>query len=350
VNHNENNFDFLRIAAAIMVLVSHQYALMGRPEIGLNGRFSLGGIGVCIFFIVSGYLVTQSWLRDPNLLRFFVKRFLRIWPGLFVVTCVAALFVGPMVSGLDVGGYFSDPEWQKYFRNLRLFSINYNLPDVFTYNPFPRAVNGSLWTIPIEVHWYLVLAIAGLMGALRWRWIALCGVVGLAIYHFGIYQGDANPVRNWSREYGLFFLSGALLQLFRDWWADRQVLLMIGSLVAGTVLFMIGWHVLGVLVAMPCLIIFTGEASTPFLRQFGRFGDISYGVYIYAFVVQQTLVWKFGASGSFVLHLLATTVVTLICAWLSWHLIEKRALSFKPSRKRFAKEAVRMNSMDKNLA
>ncbi|WP_081896682.1 MULTISPECIES: acyltransferase family protein [Burkholderia] len=350
---NENNFDFLRLFAASMVLFSHQHALMGRPGIdtGLGERFGLGGLGVCIFFIVSGYLVTQSWLRDPNAFRFLAKRFLRIWPGLFIVTCIAALLVGPIVSGLDVKNYFSSPGLREYFGNLRVIGGGTSyLPDVFTHNPFPRAVNGSLWTIPVEVHWYLVLVVAAVAGALRWRWIALFGIVGLAIYHFGVYHGETNPVRNWSREYGLFFLAGALLQLFRDWWADRQVLLIVGSLTVGTALFMLGWHVLGVLVAMPCLVIFTGEASTPFLRRFGRFGDLSYGVYIYAFIVQQTLIWKFGASGSFTLHLLSTVVVTFICAWLSWHLVEKRALSFKPSRIRSGKERIHEVDLEKNLA
>jgi len=330
VNHNENNFDFLRLAAATLVLVSHQHALMGMAEPGLTGLYSLGDLGVCVFFVISGFLVTQSWLRDPHVLRFLAKRLLRIWPGLFTVTCVAALVVGPIVSNLDVKSYFSSPELREYFSSLELTHINFGLPGVFPHNPFPTTVNGSLWTISLEVHWYLLLAIAGLVGALRWRWVALCGVVAFAVYYFGIYHAETNAVRIHSREYGLFFLAGALLQLFRDGWAGRRALLVVGSLAIGAVLFATGWHVLAVLVALPCLVIATGVTSTPILRRFGRFGDLSYGVYIYAFMVQQTLVWKFGASGSFALDLLATIVVTFIFAWLSWHLVEKRALSFKP--------------------
>lgn len=331
VNHNENNFDFLRLAAATMVLVSHQHALMGMAEPGLTGLYSLGEFGVCVFFVISGFLVTQSWLRDPHVLRFLAKRLLRIWPGLFAVTCVAALVVGPIVSDLDVRRYFSSPELREYFSSLELTHIDFALPGVFAHNPFPTTVNGSLWTIALEVHWYLLLAIAGLVGALRWRWMALCGIVAFAVYHFGVYHAETNPVRIHSREYGLFFLAGALLQLFRDGWVGRRALLVAGSLAIGAVLFATGWHVLAVLVSLPCLVIVTGETSTPFLRRFGRLGDLSYGVYVYAFMAQQTLVWKLGASGSFALDLLATIVVTFICAWLSWHLVEKRALSFKPA-------------------
>lgn len=329
-----------------MVLLSHQRVLMGRSDIGLDDRFSLGSLGVCIFFIISGYLVTQSWQRDPNALRFLLRRFLRIWPGLFVVTCAAALIVGPIASSLDAKSYFSSPEFHEYFRALRLTQMRLRLPGVFTLNPYPRIVNGSLWTIPVEVHWYLVLAAAGLLGVLRWRWLALVVVASFAIYYFGIYHGEPN----WWNEYGLFFLAGALLSLFRDRWTEHPVALVASTLPSGALLFMAGRDVLGVLIAMPGLVICIGEASTPYLRRFGRFGDLSYGVYIYAFIVQQTLIWKFGASGSFACHLLSAVIVTFVCAWLSWHLVEKQALSLKPTRKRPNQEAFREADTHKTLA
>jgi len=337
MDHNENNFDFLRLFAALLVLISHQHVLMGRTDIStgpLVRFFSLGGLGVCIFFVISGYLVTQSWLRDPNVLRFAAKRILRIWPGLFVVTCIAALIVGPTTSILNMRDYFSAPEFREYFHTLCLDSVRFYLPGVFPNNPYPNAVNGSLWTIPVEVYWYLILAIAGVMGVLRWRWMALLGVIGFSVYHFGIYHGETNPIRNWSREYGLFFCSGALLQLFHDWWNQRRAFSVISAFIVGMGLFWSGWHVLGVLIAMPFFVISVGQAATPVLRKFGRFGDLSYGVYIYAFMVQQTLIWRFGVSWSFSLHLLTTVVVTFTCAWLSWHFVERPALTLKPLRRR----------------
>lgn len=313
-----------------MVLVSHQFALMGLPKIGPDSSFFPESLGVSIFFIISGYLVTQSWKRDPHIFRFLVRRLLRIWPGLFVATCVAALIIGPLVSSTDAKDYFSSPELREYFLTLRLTQAKFDLPGVFIHNPFPRAVNGSLWTIPLEVHWYLVLALAGLLGVLRWRWLALAGFVGLAVYHFGIYHAETNPVRNWTREYGLFFLAGTLLALFHDERVRYRHAYRIATLIVGALLFVAGGHILGILTATSSLIVDIGEASTPILRQFGRFGDLSYGVYIYAFMVQQTLIARFGTSGSFALHLLASSVVTFICAWLSWHLVEKQALSLKP--------------------
>lgn len=101
-----NNFDFVRLLAAYAVLVSHQNVLMGHPDLMIDDRISLGALGVAIFFTISGYLVTQSWLSDPHPVRSAVKRILRIWPALFVVTVIAALVVGPLVSSFTAKEYF----------------------------------------------------------------------------------------------------------------------------------------------------------------------------------------------------------------------------------------------------
>ncbi|RKP54694.1 acyltransferase [Pararobbsia silviterrae] len=319
-----------------MVLVSHQYVLMGRTEYGIGGRLSFGSLAVCIFFVISGYLITQSWIRDPHLFRFLVRRWLRIWPALAVVTCIAACVVGPYVSTLGFKDYYSSPQFQGFFKSLRLTTVAFELPGVFENNPFPRAVNGSLWTIPLEVRWYLVLAVAGVCGVLRRRWLALAAFLSLAAYHFGIYRAETNPVHHWSNQYGLFFLSGALLQLFRDVWSERRMAVGALCILFGGIGALAGHSMLAMLIGLPGPIIFIGESSTPVLRSFGRGGDISYGAYIYAFLVQQTLVWKLGVQGPFAWHLLASLLVTGLCAWLSWHLVEKRALALKSVRPRFA--------------
>jgi len=323
MNRHLNNFDFLRLLAAGLVLFSHQQALMGQVPIAVGG-VNLGTLGVLIFFAISGYLVSQSWHADPHPGRFALKRFLRIWPGLAVVTVLAALVLGPLVSSLDVATYFRSPEWVWYFKTL-LMSVQYHLPGVFADNPHPAAVNGSLWTIPLEVKWYVVLCAAGCLRLLKWRWLVTAAFVGLVIFHFLA----IDPNYSHFREYGMFFVAGSVMYLFRDWWQPRPWLLAVVALLAGMVVWQMVMPLLGVLVALPPLVVIVGEHSAPVLRRFGRFGDLSYGTYIYAFPVQQTLIWKFGASGSFVGYVLATTVITLICAWLSWHLVERPALSLK---------------------
>ena len=101
-NDFPNNFDFIRLVAALLVLVSHQFALQGLPEPGVQGLYSLGGLGVLVFFSISGYLVAQSWLNDPHWLRFAARRLLRIVPGLLVVMVACTFILGPVLTHLSL--------------------------------------------------------------------------------------------------------------------------------------------------------------------------------------------------------------------------------------------------------
>src|SRR6218665_3519269 len=165
-NDQSNNFDFLRWLAAFLVFISHQSVLAGRGEVELTFVGSSGKLGVYIFFSISRYLTAESYRSNPNVFRFAIKRFLRIWPGLTAVTIFAALVIGPMVSSMDAQAYYTDPGFLRYFKILWL-KIVYGLPGVFEKNPYPVTVNGSLWTIPIEVFWYVFLVIIGSLGMTR---------------------------------------------------------------------------------------------------------------------------------------------------------------------------------------
>lgn len=329
---HSNNFDFLRLFAALMVLYSHQHALLALPEPAIANDLTFGSIGVAIFFTISGYLVIQSWERDPHVGRFAAKRFLRIWPGLCVVTMLAAFVLGPLVSRLPTAEYFRDPSLWHYLSNLRL-KMAFELPGVFERNPYPKAVNGSTWTIPLEVRWYLYLLVGGALTLLRRRRLVLVAVVALYVNYFAIYQAETNPDRAYGTHYGLYFCGGVLMWLYRDQWAGRRRAWVAASAVSlGAAAYFAGQTMLGACLLIAPLAVMFGAASTPYLRRFGRFGDLSYGVYIYAFIVQQTLAWRFGSRLSFGACLTLSVAITLACAWLSWHLIEKRALSRAPRK------------------
>ncbi|HYC41757.1 MAG TPA: acyltransferase [Noviherbaspirillum sp.] len=325
-----NNFDFLRIVAAFLVLVSHQFALNGLPEPEVF-RMSLGTFAVLIFFSVSGFLVSQSWRHDPHALRFLLKRFLRIWPGLAVVTLAAAFVLGPLVSTLDAQAYFAHPDLRDFLRNLKVTTIRYVLPGVFTDNPHPRAVNGSLWTIPLEVRCYFALLAAGIIGLMARRWMVALGTLAFGMYFFGF----AFDPKNYQYHFALYFFAGACLDLYRRAWEEQPLRLLAAAGVASLAFHLLGMAPVALLCMLPVLVVFIGTRSTPVLNRFGRFGDVSYGVYIYAFPVQQTVVWMAGKDYPFVPGLLIASGVTLACAFLSWHLVEHPALRLKsrlPSR------------------
>lgn len=319
-----NNFDFLRIAAAFLVLVSHQFALNGLPEPSVF-RMSLGTFAVLIFFSVSGFLVSQSWRHDPHVLRFLLKRFLRIWPGLAVVTLAAAFVLGPLVSVLDAQAYFAHPDLRDFLRNLKVTTIRYVLPAVFEDNPHPRAVNGSLWTIPLEVRCYFALLVAGIIGLMARRWTMALGTLAFGIYFFGV----AFDAKNYQYHFALYFFAGVCLDLYRHAWERQPAWLLAAAGAASLALHLLGMDHAALLCMIPVLVVFIGTRSTPVANRFGRYGDVSYGIYIYAFPVQQTVVWMTGKDFPFVPGLLIASAATLACAFLSWHLVEQPALRLK---------------------
>jgi hypothetical protein len=176
--HAANNFDLLRLFAALLVLWSHAHTLAGRPEPLLLSWATLGPVGVFIFFVISGYLVSISWNADPNIGRFLARRLLRLIPALIVVILLSMFVLGPLVTTLPLADYFSHPHFSLYLLNIVLHPV-YSLPGVFEHMRVPYAVNGSLWSLPVEFLMYLVLAAGGF--ARLPRWVAIASFVLLAV-------------------------------------------------------------------------------------------------------------------------------------------------------------------------
>ncbi|SAK64640.1 acyltransferase 3 [Caballeronia catudaia] len=327
---NKNNFDFLRLTAAFMVLFAHQFALLGRAAPDIGARFDPGAIALYTFFVISGYLVVQSWIADPHVWRFVARRVLRIWPALVFTTVACAFVLGPLVSTLSAGEYFRSHETYAYFSWLRM-RATFDLPGVFENLPYPRAVNGSLWSVPLEVHWYQILVVAALAGLMRHRWAVIAATLAFAVYHFGVYRAQTSEPQ-WTNEFGLFFCTGVCLYLVRDLWIDRRIVVALGVSAVAAIVAGIGQPVIAAWVAWPFLVIAFGTASTPFLRSFGRFGDFSYGAYVFAFPVQQTLIWATSAKWPVGSYLAVAAALTLALAFVSWHCVEKPAMRLKPRR------------------
>ena len=338
--HPKSNFDFVRVVAALCVIVSHQYALNGMREPSVLDVHSIGGFGVLVFFSISGYLVSISWQSDPNGFRFVAKRFLRIWPGFAVAILLAALVLGPWVSDLALRDYYRHPLIGEYLKNLQ-FSLRDQLPLSYAGNAIPNAINGSIWTIPIEVKCYALLGLLGVAGVLKIRWaIAIATLVAVIAYAVVEPRGDRivtalqwRPEQRFALEFGLFFFAGVLIHRFDVLSTPQRT----GWFLAACWLVAIGaWFLQRPLLALwlvvPLTTLVMATASTPVLRQAGRFGDLSYGLYLYAFPVQQVLIWQLKDRLSWwsILALVCATTASL--AWVSWHLVEKRALRYKPDQ------------------
>lgn len=323
VARRNNNFDALRIAAAVAVILGHATDLRGRPE-SLVVVFGLpvSQLGVAVFFVISGYLITGSWERRPHLPRYLTSRVLRIIPGLALVTVTAAFVLGPIVTVLTPQAYFGSGDTYAYLRNAVLVP-NYLLPGVFVNNPYPLAVNGSLWTLPAEFACYLVVPVLGwLPKRLRvpaWVLFGLASVLLTTVWHLEFYGARVQSAAGmW-----VFFAGGALVRLTLG--AKRPRLDVATVLLVVWLAFVAvnpSFGLYAAWLALPYCLLAFGTRSTPVLRRASRFGDLSYGLYLWAFPVQQTLVHYFGVL-AWGVDVVIVTLVTALFAYASWHMVER---------------------------
>jgi len=328
----ENNFDFLRFFAAALVLFAHSYPLVGRrgdePLTLLTGYEKGGSIAVGIFFVMSGYLITSSWLASSSPKSFLIKRALRIFPALIVAVLLSVFVIGPLVTQFDLARYLAADGTWTYLQNILLVT-RYELPGVFTGNIYPDVVNGSLWTLPLEVLMYIGVMILGLTGFLKRRLIFL-PIAVLAVGHFwllGKLGIESYFIKNIFK-LGLLYYSGAALFLYRDDipWRGWIAALLFAALVAT---FRTDIGPLVYFIALPYLVLYLAYAPLPLISRFGKYGDFSYGLYIYAFPFQQLTIYLFGQQVGVLGLTLIAFVPTLILAALSWHLIEAPAMKLK---------------------
>ena len=340
VHGRNNNFHLLRLIAASAVLFSHSFPLAtgDKHTEPLRAAYgcTFGSIAVDLFFLISGMLVTMSLVRRSSAVDFAKARFFRIWPGLTVAVLLTVLVLGPLFTTVPLSTYFTAKATARYvYMNLSLFKgVDYVLPGVFAANAWPSAINGSLWTLPSEVRCYVaLLAIWVLLkplkrpGTLRWAlacaWVALFAGVAWSLRTMTI---EDAPARLW-----LMFCSGAMLYLLRDRivlsWAGLLAVLVVVALTAGHGMAFGLVYCLALPYAMLC----AAYLPSGLFLQYNRLGDYSYGVYIYAYPVQQTLMHLWPTLGPIALFG-AAMILTLVPAVLSWHFIEKPATGLARAR------------------
>lgn len=344
VHRSSNNFDLIRFLAASFVIITHSQVLCGHGGTDWLSSISRGTIqfshlGVAVFFIISGYLIAQSLVRSKTYSGYLWKRFLRIFPGLAVMLALLIVVLGPLVGTLPLGTYFTTPQTWGVFLTLSLYKLNIVLPGVFTKNPMTNAINGSLWTLAYEFSFYLLLLVAGITGIIKNRYVILFMWLGLFavrtylrakifVYDYATpYLLGLNIM--YVVEWGLFFGAGTLFYLFRDK-IKFNVLLFVAACVA-TVAAVYLSETAGRItyyITLPYIIFYLSFLPGA-LNHFGKYGDFSYGIYIYAYPVQQTLIFFLGPEIGLPLMVFLSFICTLPLAVLSWYVIEKKALAFK---------------------
>lgn len=336
----ENNFDVIRFFAALFVIYAHAFPLSGGDEqTGFLWKIfdyheSMGSYGVYIFFTLSGFLITMSFLSKPKPRTYLKARALRILPAFELAILLSVFLLGPLVTTLSTGDYFLHPDTYKYLSNLFVFPVNFiqTLPGVFATNPFPGAVNGSLWTIPMEVVFYFFILFLGMLGWLRRKRVVL-GLCILGVVAFLVSQqllGYEGLGRYVTLALTLFipFSFGMVLYLFKDHIPLRGVYALIA--LAGLILclrFFENQVLVNLFAAY--LILYIGLSRRARLYRFARFGDLSYGLYVFAFPVQQAVSYFMGRGVTPLSNFIISAIIVAVLAFLSWHLVEKRFLRLK---------------------
>jgi peptidoglycan/LPS O-acetylase OafA/YrhL len=339
LENRDNNFDVLRLVAASLVLVSHCYPLTGHAEpfAALTG-VTLGEVGVVMFFAMSGFLIAKSWRDEPEPGRYFRKRALRLFPALVVAVAFTTLVLGPLFTKLSVSDYLTDGEtWFYLVRASLLVTIAGQLPGVYTDNVYPEAVNGSLWTLPLEAGCYVMVAVLGMLGLLHRRALlaAAAAVLLLALTPLSPLSTSVAVTAGGNLtsvvELVATFIVGALL------YSLRARLRLSWAVPAGLGLVWVlswnsDWTTVFTVLALSTTVLVFAFRSPAWLRRLTAPGDVSYGIYVYAFPVQQSVAALWGPGLRPGVMLAIALPVTYALALLSWRLIERPALRRKRYR------------------
>lgn len=338
IEREANNFDLLRILFAWFVIVSHSYVLNGLGESDPLGQVTsnyliLSFVGVKGFFVISGYLILQSLTRSKSVIDYLAKRILRIFPGLIVVLLLTIGMVYFIYPPTQLP-YLLNPDIYKYFiGNSLLFTPHFFIPGVFEQLP-SKAINGSLWTIEFEFFFYIVLLfLFPIKKNNKALIISLAGLMALFtignLYYPSQLLSIKKPIPlDLVFDLGIYFITGSFLACL-NWkdWAKRKYVF-IGSLLLFFAMIFFKTDRAWLFTCLPFVILYIGEQKSKaanWVHQ--KLGDPSYGIYLYAFPLQQFIVYYFKPS-TFELFLYAS-IGAFAFGILSWKFVEKKALTLK---------------------
>jgi peptidoglycan/LPS O-acetylase OafA/YrhL len=325
----QNNFDLLRFGLAFTVFLVHAYTLSAAPGLALLAQLLSSEIAVKSFFVVSGFLIFKSFEESSSTRSYFGKRLRRIYPA------YCSVILGCAVLGV----FFSSQPWQAYFgigfvkyvvANLAFLNfLAPDLPGLFGQNTL-TAVNGALWTLKIEVMFYLlvppmVLAMRrfGYLRVLLAQYllsVAYVALVGLVAQK----AGSAGLLLAAQRQLPgqlAYFVAGALGYYYLPLFTTQGWRLAALALLAIALQAWLPWALLEPL-ALATLVVFAACVA-PYLGNFGKYGDFSYGLYILHFPLLQTLVLLGWFKGGAVSTLFVAVALLLILAVVLWKLVEQ---------------------------
>lgn len=324
-DRHHNALTMWRLVLAIGVILYHSWPLTGRqidyePAVRLLSNIFADG-----FFVISGFLITAAWVRRPYLKEYWASRVLRIFPGLWVCLLVIAFVIAPIAAKVQHSTVTFSSELAYVVNNALLNVAYFDIDGMPTDVPYPGVWNGSIWTLFFVLLCDVMVSVLGIVGLLKRRWVIPTLFVSAVIW--AAYVSYTPPLYSWPQVLARFFvvfLAGAMLYQYQDQVPARWSLVALSVAIVAASGFTQNYRVIGALPLAYAVIV-----SGALIRKTRLRNDFSYGVYIYAFPVQQMLA-GFGLTrlNPFLFFLLATAA-TLPIAALSWFVVEKHAMALK---------------------
>ncbi len=330
LNPKNNNLTLIRIILASMVIYHHAYTLTGHHLKGMLFSSvdiaSYGEIAVDMFFFISGMLVCNSVIQNDNAIKYISARFFRIFPALAVVLIITVFFIGPLVTNMTVYDYFSHKGTYSYLLNNLMLKTTFSLPGVFLDNHFAKSVNGSLWTLYWEVICYMFLLSFSMVGMFKNKFVSTTLLLFIIFSVLMKYDWIVSVLG--SKDYRLYlplcFSVGCLLAIWKDeiyiGWKIFLGLALLTFLLQHALIYKALF-----LITLFSLIVVS--AGSKFLRSIYIKHDISYGIYIYGFLIQQVLVFYFPEMGYYK-NAIFSIVISFALGYFSFKYIEDPFIKF----------------------
>lgn len=324
----ENNFDLLRFSFAFVVFLVHAYALSGVDALLIFSQVLSSEIAVKSFFVVSGFLIFMSYEKSHGLRNYFTKRVRRIYPAYFLVIIACAL-LGSAFSTYPLQDYFS-LSFLKYllFNLLFLGFLQPNLLGLFEHNTL-QAVNGALWTLKIEVMFYLFVPLAVL--ALRkfgkapvLLGLYICSVIYAVSMEALAHKTGSGFYLELQRQLPgqlANFIAGAAGYYYLDKLIGSGKWLVVLAALSFLLQAYLPWMVIQP-AALAIMVVYFA-CGIPSLGNFDKYGDFSYGIYIVHFPILQLMIAYGWFNRQPWTALGITTLMVLLAAFLLWHFVEK---------------------------
>lgn len=339
----ENGFDAARLILATLVLFEHAYYLpynSYRAEplyLFSKGQTDFGSLGVNGFFVISGFLITRSCLMTDNAPRYAMKRVARIVPGFLLASCLGLFLVGPLGAD-DVWTYFANINWRASL--VRMLSLHQSgAGQTFLHNPTRIMSDGTLWTIRYEFDCYLLVGLLWSVKLLRRDVVALLllvlltafglqsfGYISVPVVNYGIPAIFMSSPNNWPRLFSYFFV-GSAFYLWRDLIPKSTWILAIAAVFLLAAL-RFGGAQIAMLSAGAYIIFFLALSGGRTPRIGGRKVDLSYGIYLFGFPIQQLVIAATHQSIGPQMLFLISLPITCSVAYLSWTFVEAPCLNW----------------------